>query len=323
MLHKDKQIGRPQIPYQDTEANLNNLNLTSSDKGCISYATDTDKFLYWDGSAWAEVGGNVPDASTTEKGIVELATDAETRTGTATTVVITPANLTAATASEATASRIAKRDSNGDCKFRRAYLTSPDAVATSVASVYAVDSGIATGLVRTASAEQLKVFTDTAWDTIYYTKLAAAATTVAITGLSCANYMYAVYMLLYNPTGSATNYYAYIGDGSYDTNSAHYYLQYVNINGATVTAGTTNSAALVYAAAGETTCTYAYLMQDPLGYLHYNRFETRHKGSGAYLSIGHTCSTVTFTDVDRVEIVSSVASAIGIGSRIWLLRLRQ
>jgi len=114
MLHKDKQIGRPQIPYQDTEANLNNLNLTSSDKGCISYATDTDKFLYWDGSTWAEVGGNVPDASTTEKGIVELATDAEAQAGTATTVVITPANLRADVPATPAASRGVRCDASGN-----------------------------------------------------------------------------------------------------------------------------------------------------------------------------------------------------------------
>ena len=51
---------------------------------------------------WKKVAyfDDIKDASTTVKGIVELATDAETQTGTATTLVITPANLSARTATE-------------------------------------------------------------------------------------------------------------------------------------------------------------------------------------------------------------------------------
>ena len=43
-------------------------------------------------------GSSVPDASTTVKGIVELATDAETQTGTDPLLAITPSNLTSRTA---------------------------------------------------------------------------------------------------------------------------------------------------------------------------------------------------------------------------------
>jgi hypothetical protein len=59
--------------------------------------------VYWDGSAWQFIQGNVIAASDTVAGIVELATDAETNTGTDTTRAITPANLAANHASRKSA----------------------------------------------------------------------------------------------------------------------------------------------------------------------------------------------------------------------------
>jgi hypothetical protein len=102
------------------------LVVTPSGIGAKADANTLNHDRYTDAEALAAV----PNASTTVKGIVELATDAETQTGTATTIVITPANLTAATASEATASRIAKRDSNGYCKFHKVYLETLNAYTT-------------------------------------------------------------------------------------------------------------------------------------------------------------------------------------------------
>jgi hypothetical protein len=56
----------------------------------------TDRILkVFDGSAWAAAGKPIPDASTTLKGIVRLATTAEATAGTLTTVAITPAQLKA------------------------------------------------------------------------------------------------------------------------------------------------------------------------------------------------------------------------------------
>lgn len=60
-------------------------------------------------------GASAPDASTTVKGIVELATDAETQTGTDTTRAVTPSNITAKEATTAqyqanTANRILTTD---------------------------------------------------------------------------------------------------------------------------------------------------------------------------------------------------------------------
>jgi hypothetical protein len=55
--------------------------------------------IYGDGTD-IKSGANVVDATTTVKGIVELATDAETQTGTDTVRAITPSNLSARTATE-------------------------------------------------------------------------------------------------------------------------------------------------------------------------------------------------------------------------------
>ncbi len=51
--------------------------------------------VYWDGTIWQFIQGNVISSSTSVAGIVQLATDAETNTGTDTTRAITPANLAA------------------------------------------------------------------------------------------------------------------------------------------------------------------------------------------------------------------------------------
>ena len=65
---------------------------TSPNEGDGWYDTgDDDALKIWDGSSWVTVGGTatVVDASTTVKGIVELATMAEFNTGTSTTLVPT------------------------------------------------------------------------------------------------------------------------------------------------------------------------------------------------------------------------------------------
>lgn len=51
--------------------------------------------VYWDGTIWQFIQGNTLLATDTVPGVVELATDAETNTGTDTTRAITPANLAA------------------------------------------------------------------------------------------------------------------------------------------------------------------------------------------------------------------------------------
>lgn len=80
-------------------------------------AGDTLTFRSLGGGNWRCVGGasSSPDASTTVKGIVELATDAETQTGTDTTRAVTPSNITAKEATTAqyqanTANRILTTD---------------------------------------------------------------------------------------------------------------------------------------------------------------------------------------------------------------------
>lgn len=49
--------------------------------------------VVWDGSAWKFIQGNLVDATESSKGVVELASTAEAQAGTATGVVMTPANV--------------------------------------------------------------------------------------------------------------------------------------------------------------------------------------------------------------------------------------
>lgn len=48
----------------------------------------------WDGTAWKFIQGNTVDATTSVKGVVELATDAEASTGTDNTRAVTPSGIT-------------------------------------------------------------------------------------------------------------------------------------------------------------------------------------------------------------------------------------
>ncbi len=54
---------------------------------------ETGDSVVWDGAAWKFIQGNVIDATESVKGVVELASTAEAQAGTATNVVMTPANV--------------------------------------------------------------------------------------------------------------------------------------------------------------------------------------------------------------------------------------
>jgi hypothetical protein len=68
-------------------------------RGPIAGATATNGELT-NNSSWTVVQNNIGAASETTAGYVELATDAETQTGTDTSRAITPANLSSRTATE-------------------------------------------------------------------------------------------------------------------------------------------------------------------------------------------------------------------------------
>jgi hypothetical protein len=95
-------IGEAENGYQE----VLNVAPTKPREGLVVYADGTNwnpgsgAGLYeYVGGAWRRLfAAAVPDASTTVKGIVELATDAETQTGTDTTRAVTPAGLASVTA---------------------------------------------------------------------------------------------------------------------------------------------------------------------------------------------------------------------------------
>jgi len=81
--------------------------VTLADLVAASSVADSDLFLVRQGTTEKSLTGAIlktistpPDASTTAKGIVELATNAETQTGTDTVRAVTPASLQSKTASE-------------------------------------------------------------------------------------------------------------------------------------------------------------------------------------------------------------------------------
>lgn len=50
MRHDDQQLGRPEIPYKDTKANIEAI--ASPIEGMKAYATDTHQEGYYNGTEW-------------------------------------------------------------------------------------------------------------------------------------------------------------------------------------------------------------------------------------------------------------------------------
>ena len=134
--------------------------------GEVGLETDTRKVKYGDGTtAWTSLPygkaeADLTDASTTAKGVIQIATDAEVTSGTVTTKAVTPAQLSGkqSTSAKGTANGYAGLD--GTSKVAATNL--PDASSTAKGIIQiATDAEATTGTdtSKAVTAKQLKTAT--------------------------------------------------------------------------------------------------------------------------------------------------------------------
>ena len=88
---------------RDTAANWTTANPVLA-AGEVGIETDTRKVKYgngtaaWNSLSYGKAEADIADASTSAKGIIQIATDAEVTAGTSTGKAVTPAQLASATA---------------------------------------------------------------------------------------------------------------------------------------------------------------------------------------------------------------------------------
>lgn len=91
---EDKEARNSSKATEQNRTQVQTLRLSA--KGILPPTADLNDLLTWNGSEWVAAPpadlGSVPDASTTQRGIVELATDDESG-GTSETLAVTPAGL--------------------------------------------------------------------------------------------------------------------------------------------------------------------------------------------------------------------------------------
>jgi hypothetical protein len=131
-----------------------------------------------------------------------------------------------------------------------------------------------------------------------------------------------VYVLtgrIYNPTGSASNYYIY-AEGDYTV--ANYYSQYLGANGSNVLVSRDNLPRLISPVYGNNRCSFAaFLWLDPSGYFRWFSLNSRATGSNIEIDVRSGCKTGPVQNVTYIRIAADVSGAIGGGSSLHLFRL--
>lgn len=114
----------------------------------FSYVGDTDPGAVPDGSVWFDTAGPTgPFASTTQQGLVELATNAETITGTDAQRAVTPAGFAAAYAAiPGSKVQILASNANTETALPSAYPTGISAMALITGSAWSLNLGFGTAV---------------------------------------------------------------------------------------------------------------------------------------------------------------------------------
>jgi len=141
-------------------------------------------------------------------------------------------------------------------------------------------------------------------------------TSIQITGLSLNDYVYAwLWLNVKNPTGSSCVYELFVNG---DTDSTHYYSQYLRGAGTSTGAGRVNDARIKALPAGERGYLWGTIARDPGGYPRYLVVRHRETGSAVELHLTAVCKTATVSNITQLDLVASVSGGIGAGSRLVL-----
>jgi len=152
------------------------------------------------------------------------------------------------------------------------------------------------------------------WDQTI-TAAVTSVTSATLDGMADGGYDFEIW--IYNPTGSTSAFSMYVNN---DQTAANY--DRTSMYTAGVSAGVANSADALIAnvlTTGRAIVT-GTLNISPDGYVSYNFIEKRL--SDKYILVHGVTKNATVTNVTRIDVVGSVASSIGINSRIRFWRRR-
>jgi len=143
-------------------------------------------------------------------------------------------------------------------------------------------------------------------------------TTLTYTGLDLdAAKAYLMLLMFTNPTTSTAEYSLFYNN---DTVAANYYNQALWASGTTIYASRANNAHISGAVAGQQANVTLWIFRDPAGYVRAIPFENLREPASIVLRI-RSHIWVTTANVTRIDIMATVAGAIGVGSKVLIFRV--
>ena len=158
------------------------------------------------------------------------------------------------------------------------------------------------------------------WEKVKEILINSDTDTVTFTGLNAAvDTFYMLLATVKNPTASDSQYRIYVEN---DTDPSNYYHEYIASTGSSVSASTANNPNLLNVAAGDRSFTYTFITLDPDGYFRYFSNCNEQTGSNQTIVFRAGSRVTSVTNITRIDIISTVSSAIGAGSKFVLLRCK-
>jgi len=159
------------------------------------------------------------------------------------------------------------------------------------------------------------------WEVLADIEVPAGQDYVDFTGLNIdEDGAYVLFLMIYNETGSSSWYRIFV-EGDYTV--ANWYTQRLEATGTSVGAGRSNETYVLYVPYGNRGCTTVIVMREPLGWVRFTSLITSYPPELCRAQIFCGCSKVTYTNVTQIRIASTVAGAIGTGSRLILARVKK
>jgi len=133
-------------------------------------------------------------------------------------------------------------------------------------------------------------------------------------------WFYMLYFTIKNPTSNDVKYYIFVNN---DTDVTNYYTQGLIIAANGTTASRIEEPIIAHAAPEEAAFCQANITKDPNGYFRAFSFVNFDAFNVIKFEIASICNTQTIDNITSLTIQSSVANAIGAGSKFLLFRARK
>lgn len=150
-----------------------------------------------------------------------------------------------------------------------------------------------------------------------YEVTGSAVTQIDFTGLDIKTHKsYQIEVEIINPTASSTSLKFCING---DTTNTNYYTQEIVAGSTSLSAQRSNAPYIGYTLAGK----YGYsngFISLVNGYLKANIYENRHDATSVNIAQYSIVKTATVTNITQITLISTIANAIGVGSKVRIYR---